>query len=247
MALPPDPLDGLPEPLALGLRELLAAARAALDGDLLSVVLFGSAAEARLRPVSDVNLMFVLERCDPARVEALGPSLRLAHAVLRVEPLLILHTELPAAVEQFAVKFADMHQRHRVLYGPDPLDHLPTRAAAVARLRQVLLNQVLRTRAGFALAGGAEPALAALLAQGAGPLRAAAALLLALQGRPAPDPRSALEQVAAELAGAPAVSALETLSVVRAGDAVGAAACAAALLALQELAQAMAARVAALE
>lgn len=45
----------IPPPIAKALDEIVAAARHALEPDLLSVVLFGSAAEGRMRPTSDVN------------------------------------------------------------------------------------------------------------------------------------------------------------------------------------------------
>jgi hypothetical protein len=50
------------------------------------------------------------------------------------------------------------------------------------------------------------------VAELAGPLRAAAATMLSLEGKPAPSPRDALERVATELAGAGAAPALRALS-----------------------------------
>ena len=53
-----------------------------------------------------------------------------------------------AAAEAFAVKFGDIGRRHRMLHGVDPFEALTaSRAATIARLRQVLLNQLLRLRA----------------------------------------------------------------------------------------------------
>src|SRR4051812_12577206 len=53
-------LDGLPAHVASVLSDFAARARDVLADDLVSVVLFGSAAEGRLRPTSDVNLILVL-------------------------------------------------------------------------------------------------------------------------------------------------------------------------------------------
>ena len=61
-------LDGLPAHVASVLSDFAAQARDVLAGDLVSVVLFGSAAEGRLRATSDVNLILVLRSFDPEKL-----------------------------------------------------------------------------------------------------------------------------------------------------------------------------------
>ena len=56
----PLPLPQLPPPIAEVLNSFLQSAKDALGPDLLSVVLFGSAAEGKLRATSDLNLILVL-------------------------------------------------------------------------------------------------------------------------------------------------------------------------------------------
>jgi predicted nucleotidyltransferase len=182
------------------LAELLADARAAFDSDLLSVVLFGSAAEGRWRPSSDVNLLFLLARFDPPRIDAFRSSLRAAHAALRIEAMFLLKEELPVAVELFALKFSDMATRHRVLFGPDPLTGITIDETDLRRrLREVLLNLALRLRSRYALVSQREEQLAKTVADTAGPLRAAAGALLRLRGDSAVTPREALERLTAEI------------------------------------------------
>lgn len=198
---------GLPALVREELERLVEAARRALGEDLLSIVLYGSAAEGRLRTTSDVNLLFVLRRFERPRIEALQEPLRTARAAMGAAPMFLLASELPEAADAFAVKFADLLRRRRVLHGEDPLAGLVIpREAELRRLRQVLLNQVLRMRERFAVAGLRQEQLARALAEAAGPLRAAAAALLELEGRPAPSARAALEQLAGEL-GEPGVGA----------------------------------------
>src|SRR5260370_1086501 len=84
------------------------AATKAFGGALRSVVLFGSAAEDRLRPVSDVNVLLVLRTFDPAAAEALRDELRLARAAVALRPMIVTEAELPDAVDLFATKFADI-------------------------------------------------------------------------------------------------------------------------------------------
>ncbi|HKA40558.1 MAG TPA: nucleotidyltransferase domain-containing protein [Burkholderiales bacterium] len=190
----------LPKDVAQGLADFVAAAKSALGTDLVSIVLFGSAAEGRLRATSDVNVIIVLSRLDPARMDALGEPLRVAHAVIGLSAMLLLESEIAAATEAFAVKFSDIRARHKVLAGKDPFTELaPSRNAMLVRLRQILLNFILRTRERYALASLREEQLAKLVADAAAPLRSAAALILALEGRPPQPPKAALETLVAEI------------------------------------------------
>jgi predicted nucleotidyltransferase len=196
------------------LASFVSSARDAFGEDLRSVVLFGSAAEDALRATSDVNVIVVLSTFDPAKGAALHDAVALASAAIRLRPMFLLESEVADAAEAFAVKFADVSRRHRVLFGADPFSGLaPSRAAAVARLRQVLLNVTLRLRADLVRAGDDERELAATAADAAGPLRASAAEVLVLEGRAAPSPRDALREVAGD--------ALASLSRLRETGALG--------------------------
>jgi Nucleotidyltransferase domain len=187
----------LPEVVARVLDQTVEAAARALGDGLLSIVLFGSAAENRLRPTSDVNLLILVNRFDPARVDTLRPTLQQGRAAIRLAVMWLTQDELPAAGESFSVKFADIVRRHRVLYGNDPFEHFAvSRRAAIARVQQVLFNLVLRLRASYALESDREERLAYLIADAAGPLRASAAEILDLQGTPASNGRAALELLA---------------------------------------------------
>ena len=180
------------------LGELVQVASAALGSDLLSVLLFGSAAEGRLRANSDVNVLMLLKSFDALRIDALREPMRLAHAAARVEVMFLLEEELPVAAELFAVKFSDMRARHRVLYGSNPVLALHIDDVELRRrLREVLLNLAIRLRERYVLISLREEQLARVLAAAAGPLRAAACALLKLQGKVAVAPREALEAVAA--------------------------------------------------
>lgn len=179
---------------------LIGHAREALGDQLISVVLFGSAAEGRLRATSDVNLIFVLRAFDTRRIDALREPLRTAQAAIDLQPMFLLADEIALASEAFAVKFADIQRRRRVLYGPDPFEGtVPSRAAELARLRQVVLNLELRLRQRYALVSLRAEQAAAAVADAAGPLRAVAAALLELRGTPAAHPKEALQRLVAEL------------------------------------------------
>jgi len=55
-------MEGLAENVELVLDSFLDSAKQSFGQDLLSVVLYGSAAEGRMRAASDVNLMLVLRQ-----------------------------------------------------------------------------------------------------------------------------------------------------------------------------------------
>lgn len=194
MANEPNPLPELPAQVSRVLHEFIAAAQAALSTDLKSIVLFGSAAEGRLRATSDVNLLLVLSNFEPAHAAELRRPLRIAQAAIRLSPMFVLEAELPSAITAFAEKFADILRRRRVLYGPDPcIDVKIPRAVLAARLGQVLLNLILRLREAYVMRGLREEQLALVVADTAGPLRSTAASLLELQGTTVKSGREALE------------------------------------------------------
>ena len=208
---------GLPQDVAQGLESFVASAKEVLGDDLASIILFGSAAEGRMRATSDVNVLVAIRRFDRARIDRLREPLRLAHALIRLEAMIILESELADAAEAFAVKFADIRARHRVLAGSDIAAALqPSRPAMLTRVRQILLNYILRTRERYVLVSLREEQLAGLVADSAGALRAAAEIILQLEGRPAASPKEALELLARELGGGRWSDALARLTDARA-------------------------------
>ena len=233
----------VPADVAKGLSTFVEATRLALGPDLVAVVLFGSAAEGRMRATSDVNVIVVATRFEPVRLDALREPLRLAHALFQLQAMLMRQDELVAAAEAFAVKFADIRARHRVLHGPDLFATLePSREAMLVRLRQVLLNFILRTRERYALVSLRDEQLAPLVADAAAPLRSAAALILTLEGRPASSPKQALVSLADELDGGPWSDVLGALSEAREEALLPAGTGAGTVLRLIALAQALRAR-----
>jgi predicted nucleotidyltransferase len=205
----------LPEEIQRHLDVFVAAAQSAFGDDLAAAVLFGSAADGQVRATSDVNLLLLLKRFTPQAADALRGSLRLAHAAIDLQVMFLLDSELTQAADAFAVKFADIIARHRVLLGVDPFASLhASRDAMLRRLRQVLLNQQVRMRERYMLLSLNEEQLAGAIADAAGPLRSAAASLAQLDGRPLSG-KQALEAFVDQL-GDPALhAALQAMSKAR--------------------------------
>jgi predicted nucleotidyltransferase len=236
-----DPISApLPEGIAKSLQEFVDLAQTTVAADLRAIVLFGSAAEGRLRTTSDVNVLVVLGGWNPARLDALRDPLRNAQAAIGLAAMFVLESELPAAMDAFAVKFSDILRRRRVLCGQDPFAGLKvSRQAEITRLRQVLLNLVLRMRERYLSTSLREEQAAHVVAQVAGPLRASAATLLGLAGKGVDSPKAALEAIVREMPGDGWPDVLGTLSQDREGASLAKGVAPNTLLRLVELATAM--------
>lgn len=206
----------LPPQVEKSITAFVDAAKAAFEANLVSVVIYGSAAEGRMRATSDVNMLLVLKTFDQTHADHLREPLRLAHAAVELNAMFLLESEVPLALEAFAVKFADIVARHRILFGSDPFANLdPPRDALVRRLKQVLLNLQLRLRERYVLLSLREEQLALVIADAAGPLRSSAASLLHLEGQPVLAPKEALEKVVGEMNDARLTEALREVSSAR--------------------------------
>jgi hypothetical protein len=147
-------LKDLPAPVAQGLTSFLDSALAIFGAELSSAILYGSAAEGRLRPASDVNLLLILKSFTATQADALRSPFAAAQAAIRLNAMFLLESEVEAAKTCFAQKFSDIVRRHRVLHGSDPfMGAQVPRAAVIQRVRQVLLNLTLRLREAYLESG----------------------------------------------------------------------------------------------
>jgi hypothetical protein len=211
-------------------------------------VLYGSGAEGKLRPTSDVNVIVVLAAFNRPQADQLREPLRVGKAAINLRAMFLLESELRPATEAFAVKFADIARRRQVLFGDDPFASLSvSRDDAVFRLKQTLLNLTLRMREAYVARSLREEQLAALMADLAGPLRSCASTLLELEGAPAASAKEALEQVSASLPDGPArAEDIQLISEARQRHALPAGVAGPILFHLIDLARAMRERAAAL-
>ena len=178
------------------LQPFLADAKQTFGANLLSVTLYGSGAEDRLRKSSDLNLIFVLRNLETKAIERFATSLTFARATHQVDVMWLLDEEVPASVESFAQKFSDVKRRHKALYGRDYFaEFTPSRAAVLHRLGQVLLNAQIRLRDALAINIGQPDRLIPVIARFASPLRTSAATLRELQGKPVLPPKEAFEEM----------------------------------------------------
>lgn len=211
-------LRDLPEVVASTLSKITEISSGALGDDLVSIVLYGSAAEGKMRATSDVNILFIFSAFNMVRIDGIREQLRIAQSSVRLSAMFLLESEITLAAESFAVKFSDIIHRHRILYGKDCFADLAiTRDSQIHRLRQVLLNLALRLRESYVMSGLREEQLSKVIADAASPLRTSAAMILELEGRPAPSPKEALESICKTSEGERWKEAVQSISIAREG------------------------------
>lgn len=195
-------INDLPIKVQQSLLDFIETAKMACKNNLVSIVLYGSGAEGRLRPTSDINLILVLITFDVAEVNRLREKFRLYHAAIRLDIMFLLETEINTACNAFAVKFNDILNRHRILYGSDPFTGLQvSRSATLQRLQQVIVNLTLRLRERYALISLREEQLVHIIAEVAAPIRTCASTILSIEGKMEVHPKEALEILTKSLQG----------------------------------------------
>lgn len=136
--------------------EFVSRLRQAAGENLQSVVVYGSAATGEFHDdFSNVNLLCILRETSFTKLAALGPAVEWWSRKQRHAPLVLTREELERSTDVFSIELLDMQQRHRVLFGDDPLTGLSIpmhlhRAQLEYELREklILLRQRLLLHAG---------------------------------------------------------------------------------------------------
>jgi predicted nucleotidyltransferase len=91
------------------------------DTELVSVVLYGSAARGEYRPgVSDLNVLVLLRQVTPAALRAAGELARDWVAEGNAPPLMLSAEEWRRSTDVWAIEVADIRDAHFTLHGADP-------------------------------------------------------------------------------------------------------------------------------
>ena len=99
--------------------------RTAAGDNLLSVVLYGSAADGEFHPeYSDLNLLCLVRDASFPALSKIAGVISWWRGKRHHPPLLLTSQELITSADVFSIEFSDMKQRYRVLYGSDPLRDL---------------------------------------------------------------------------------------------------------------------------
>src|SRR6266700_2244752 len=107
------------------LSEFVEKMRTAAGENLISVILYGSAAEGEFHPeYSDLNLLCVLRDASFASLAKIAEVVEWWRSKKHHPPLVLTPEELRTTADVFSIEFVDMKQRYRVLWGDDVLKSL---------------------------------------------------------------------------------------------------------------------------
>jgi hypothetical protein len=122
--------------------------RKALGNDLVSVVLYGSAAVGdHHEKFSDYNVLCVLTQITPAQLGATETVFRWWREQGNPAPLLLTENEVRTSTDCFAIEFHDIRDHHKILFGADVVSGLEIdRSFYRAQVEHELRAKLLRVR-----------------------------------------------------------------------------------------------------
>ncbi len=140
------------------LEELVSQLRAAYGSALRSVVLYGSAAAGEhIAKRSDYNVLVIVDSLDAQKLLAASATARAWHEAGNHAPLTLTTHEWRGSADVFPMEYADILDRHRVLYGDPPFDGIRVEPNDLRlQLEQEAMGKLIKLRQGV-LASGNEP------------------------------------------------------------------------------------------
>lgn len=132
-----------------------------LDGNLVSLVLYGSAVRGKFNPeTSDLNLLMLIKDLNTSSQIVISEILM---KYPRVNPMIVESSEFQRSAQLFRLKFQSIHRHCRVLHGENPFvgfeDSLPDAFA----IEQSLVNSKLKLTRMFVLLSSQKKPLTQLL------------------------------------------------------------------------------------
>ncbi|MBX9928957.1 MAG: nucleotidyltransferase domain-containing protein [Gemmatimonadaceae bacterium] len=204
---------------ALKLDGLVAQLTKAWGDDLVAVVLFGSAAGGDAAKDSDQNVMVVVREFRPAGVIAAGAVARAWADAGQPPPLTMTLGEWRGSSDIFAIEYADVLERHRVLAGALPVEGVTVdREHLRLQLEREAMGKLLRLRQGMLVTSGDAKRTIALMVESIGTIMVLLRGVLHLSGEVAPPTHDAVARAAAAKVGFD-VSPLLSILAHRKGDA----------------------------
>jgi predicted nucleotidyltransferase len=166
--------------------------------DLISLVLYGSAAGADFVPDrSDLNFLVVLKEVTPEALRKAVPLVRDWHRWKIATPLFIDPDFLRASLDLFPIEFSDMQEQHRVLAGQDLLLEFKISPRNLRlQCEEELKGKLLHLRRAYLETGSRPEALEELIATSVKSFLVITRHLLRLKGlKPAHEFLEALVQI----------------------------------------------------
>src|SRR4051812_30208358 len=141
--------------MAMKLDELISQLRAAFGPSMRSVLLYGSAVAGEdIAKRSDYNVLVVLDAVPLDRLAAVGAVLRAWGEAGNPPPMMFTSEERKSSADVFPMEYADILERHTVLFGDDPTTGISVaRSDLRLQVEQQALGKLLPLRRGAMAAG----------------------------------------------------------------------------------------------
>jgi len=184
------------------LDDLVSQLRAAFGPELHAVVLYGSAAAGEHLPnKSDYNVLVVVESLAPDRLAAASAAVSAWAEAGNPAPLTLTMHEWRSSADIFAMEYADVLERHRVLFGTFPTDVQVKPADLRLQLEHEAMGTLLQLRRGALAAGQNAKDQLALLEKSSSTVMVLFRAILRLNGQTPSQDNIQLSGQAASLVG----------------------------------------------
>ena len=136
--------------------ELVEQLRSAYGPDLRSVVLYGSAAAGEHIPKrSDYNVLVLVEQLPLERLRAAAAVAQAWGEAGNPPPMTLTIHEWRSSADIFAMEYADIIERHKILHGENPFDGIRVDPKDLRlQLEHEAMGKLLKLRQGVLAAGG---------------------------------------------------------------------------------------------
>lgn len=157
--------------------------RAAFGAELRTVAVYGSAAAGEHNPkTSDTNVLVIVDSLAPERLAAVSAAIAAWTEAGNSAPLLLTTQEWRSSADIFAMEYADILQRHRLLHGALPDGVRVDTKFLRLQLEHEAMGTLLQLRRGTLASGGDGKAVLELLERSASQMMALFRAVVRLRG-----------------------------------------------------------------
>ena len=138
------------------LEELVRQLQLAYGAGLRSVVLFGSAVAGEHRAMkSDYNVLVIVDSLPPGRLRAVAAVSKAWAEDGNPPPMTFTHAEWRSSADIFPMEYADILERHRILFGEPQFDGIRVELSDLRlQVEQQTMGKLLQLRQSTMAAGG---------------------------------------------------------------------------------------------
>jgi hypothetical protein len=138
--------------------ELVSQLSAAYGSALRSVVLYGSAAAGEhIAKRSDLNILVIVDSLDTSKLKAASAASRAWAETGNPAPLTMTMSEWRGSADIFPMEYADILERHKVLYGEPPFDGIKVDLRDLRlQVEQEAMGKLIKLRQGLLASGNDE-------------------------------------------------------------------------------------------